>query len=124
MSMEAGFEHREHSAFGWLERIWDRAGQLAPMLSSGLPRRPLTAAGFAAGASLLLGAAFALRGRPAQSPDQTSEEIIARALCREDPETPTHRGPLWTGYRKDARRVLAALREAGLLVGPTGPTPQ
>ena len=75
---------------------------------------PLTVAGFAAGAGLLVGAAFALSGR-ASTKAEDPEEIVARALCREDPDTPTHRGPLWTGYRGDARRVLAALREAGLL---------
>jgi len=44
------------------------------------------------------------------------EEIVARALCREDPDSETHRGPLWTMYRKDARRIVSALREAGQLV--------
>ncbi|MDB5445298.1 MAG: hypothetical protein JWQ97_615, partial [Phenylobacterium sp.] len=62
----------------------------------------------------LVGAAVVLRGRSSPAPTGP-EEIVARALCREDPDMPTHIGPLWTGYRKDARRVLAALREAGLL---------
>lgn len=57
---------------------------------------------------------LARRRRSAASTDP--EEIVARALCREDPEAETHRGPLWTTYRKDARRILAVLREAGLLV--------
>jgi|GEM_PF-5068729 len=47
------------------------------------------------------------------------EEVVARALCHEDPDRETSRGPLWTMYRKEARRILAAMREAGLLIEST-----
>jgi hypothetical protein len=47
------------------------------------------------------------------------EEVVARALCHEDPDRETSRGPLWTLYRKEARRILAAMREAGLLIEST-----
>lgn len=80
-------------------------------------RQPLAVAGLVAGAGLLVGAALAFRAKAANAPENP-EEIVARALCHEDPDTPTHIGPLWAGYRKDARRVLAALREAGLLNEP------
>lgn len=130
MTVEVGLGHEEQNALRWLDRLWNRAGRIAPafpatfgpplrpapaLLPDDLQRKPLTVAGIVAGAGLMLGAALALRRKPSPSPDQSCEEIIARALCREDPETPTHRGPLWTGYRKDARRVLAALRQAGLV---------
>jgi hypothetical protein len=73
------------------------------------------AIGRAAGAGLLTGAT-STRGGTSPSKQQNAEEIIARALCHDDPDTPTHRGPLWTGFRKEARRVLGALRASGLLV--------
>lgn len=122
MTVELGYESPERSALHWLQRLWNRAAHIAPAtggaaasLSGELQRRPLAVAGIIAGAGLMLGSALASRARSALSADRSSEEIIARALCREDPDTPTHRGPLWTGYRKDARRVLAALRHAGLV---------
>jgi hypothetical protein len=137
MAVDLKAELRGRGNFGWLEHLWNGTDHLVrvrreangsafirswsrwlPARRRGVARaaqgRPLTVAGIAAGAGLLLGAAFALGGRGSSRPDNP-EEIIARALCREDPDTPTHRGPLWTGYRKEARRVLAALREAGLL---------
>jgi ElaB/YqjD/DUF883 family membrane-anchored ribosome-binding protein len=79
-----------------------------------LHERPLTIAGATAGVGLLLAAALAYRRKHSEISDP--EEIVARALCREDPDTPTHRGPLWTGYRGDARRVLSCLRAAGLVL--------
>lgn len=119
---------RDFSASGWIDYLRGRADGLAQRRAGrrerrgpgpgGLDGRPLTAAGVAAGASLVLGAALVLKGRAPTSADNL-EEIVARALCRENPDTPTHRGPLWGGYRKDARRVLAALREAGFAIERT-----
>ena len=114
----------ERAALRWLERLREgaeavtrlahaRAGQGSRRPASG--KHPLAVAGLAAGAGLILGAAISLRGKRAPTLDDP-EEIVARALCREDPDTDTSRGPLWSGYRKDARRVLAALREAGFAV--------
>ncbi|MDB5448695.1 MAG: hypothetical protein JWQ97_4012, partial [Phenylobacterium sp.] len=60
----------------------------------GLQRQPLALAGIAAGAGVLVGAAVVLRGRSSPAPTGP-EEIVARALCREDPDMPTHIGPLW-----------------------------
>jgi hypothetical protein len=124
------------SISGWVDQVLGRAGARARAHGEpsdlGLRRKaskrrnrhklqpaetaPLAALGFAAGADLPLGAPLARDAR-ASSGQADPEVIIARALCRDDPDTPTHRGPLWTGYRKEARRVLAALREAGLLSG-------
>ena len=36
-------------------------------------------------------------------------EIVARALCRSDPDAETPKGKLWETYRKDAQRVVDAL---------------
>lgn len=60
------------------------------------------------------------RLRRVASPPRDPEEIIARSLCHEDPDAITARGPLWTGYRKEARRVIAAL---GPLLGAPGREP-
>ena|SRR5438067_5362528 len=135
---------RERSAPRWVRHLIDRAELVARdgarlakdrtrisasigrgeveraqgFVSFQLQRRPLIVAGVAAGASLILGAALAYGAKRSSSLDDP-EEIVARALCRDDPDTPTMRGPLWTGYRKDARRVLSALRGAGLLVVST-----
>lgn len=120
--VELGCERPERHALHRIRLIWTQAlriaaprGGTAAFLSDGFQRRPLTVAGIVAGAGLLLGSALAARGGSSASAERSSEEVVARALCREDPDTPTHRGPLWTGYRKDARQVLTALRQAGLL---------
>lgn len=134
MTIEAEL-HARRRGLGWLGQLTSRAAPVAreakrharaaqgafslPLtqargLASGLGRRPLTVGGIIAGVGIAVGAAAVLRGRPSAKMG-VPEEIVARALCREDPDTPTHRGPLWTGYRNDARRVLTALREAGLL---------
>jgi hypothetical protein len=94
------------------DNVPNRLMGLIPLRLGAARQHRVTVAGLAAGAGLLVGAAMALKGRRSSLVDP--EEIIARALCREDPETPTHRGPLWTGYRGDARRVLSALRSAGI----------
>jgi hypothetical protein len=145
MEVDLELQHRERTAPRWLETVMNRAHWLARMdtgarrrrahgggamwlgllppkglASGGFERRPITLAGVAASAGLLVGAAIVARRRFTSNADNP-EEIIARALCREDPDTPTHRGPLWTGYRNDARRVLAALVEAGLLVNASKP---
>jgi hypothetical protein len=135
MTIEAELEHARRRGLGWLGQLKSRGAPVAreakrqaraargglslPLtqargLVRGLGRQPLTVGGIIAGVGIALGAAAVLRGRSSAKSD-VPEEIVARALCHEDPDTPTHRGPLWTGYRNDARRVLTALREAGLL---------
>jgi hypothetical protein len=99
--------------------LWSRADAVARAALNGfrrsaLGKQPLTVGGVVAGIGIAVGAAAVLKGR-ASTEAGVAEEIVARALCREAPDTPTHLGPLWTGYRKDARRVLNALRDAGLL---------
>jgi hypothetical protein len=133
-------QRQERSAPRWLARLRNRAelvaGQGARLANDRRPisamigraqvqraqrfvsfhaqGRPFAIASVAVGAGLILGAALAFSAKRS-SPLNDPEEIVARALCREDPDGRTHRGPLWSGYRKDARRVLAALRSAQLL---------
>jgi hypothetical protein len=135
MAVDLEAEPHRRSLSGWVDQVLARAGACARTHGEpsdcGVRRKPskrrnrhtlqpaetapLAVPGFAAAADPPLGAPFA-RGARASSGRADPEEIIARALCHDDPDTPTHRGPLWTGYRKEARRVLGALRAAGLLV--------
>jgi len=120
MAIEAELEHARRWDFSRLRQFWRRGDAVARTGGGNGPlgalgRQPLTVGGIVAGIGVAVGAAAILRERSSAEPD-LPEEIVARALCREPPDTPTYRGPLWTGYRNDARRVLKALREAGLLV--------
>lgn len=118
MAIEAELEHAPRWDLGKFGQWWRPAEAVTRAWSGrrlgALGRQPLTVGGILAGIGIAVGAAAVLKGRSATEPG-APEEIVARALCREAPDTPTHLGPLWTGYRKDARRVLRALREAGLL---------
>lgn len=119
MAIEAELGHARPWDLGRLRQFWRRGDAVARADRGGvglgaLGGRPLTVSGIVAGVGIAVGAAAILRDRSSAEPPP-AEEIVARALCREAPDTPTYRGPLWTGYRNDARRVLKALREAGLL---------
>ena len=127
MAMQTGVKQERQQAFGWLggRTGGPQSGKVSPpsvhfplasarALVGRLQRRPFAIGGLVVGAGIAMGAA-AILGRRSPQEAATPEEIVARALCREDPDTPTYRGPLWTGYRKDAQRVLAALRQAELL---------
>jgi hypothetical protein len=118
MAIEAELENGGRWDHGRLARWWRHAETVARDWSGlrlgALRRQPLTVGGIAAGIGIAVGAAAVLKTRTSAEAG-VAEEIVARALCREAPDTPTHLGPLWTGYRKDARRVLKALRDAGLL---------
>jgi len=115
MAIQAGLENGLQQAFvrlGQGRRLGEAA--YARNFIDRIGARPLRIGSLIVGLGLAVGAAAAARRRPPPASD-VPEEIVARALCREDPDTPTSRGPLWTGYRKDARRVRAALRAAELL---------
>lgn len=119
MAIEAELEHARRWNLGRLGQWLNRGDAVARaawggVRRSSLGRQPLTVGGILAGIGIAVGTAAVLKDRSSAEAG-VPEEIVARALCRESPDTPTHLGPLWTGYRKDARRVLKALREAGLL---------
>lgn len=51
--------------------------------------------------------------KPKPPPDPL--EIIARALCRADPDGETPKGPLWKMYARDAERVWGELKRHKLV---------